>query len=173
MPNSNIKITDIERLNLINQFLILEKLYPEEADYYEKNRIALEQGYKAHYRTIFEHLWEEMPEEKTREVLDILEMHRAITWSLTDLSKDNKKKSNYVFRGFDGNEESEQLSYCHYFIVNLERYQELVENKEYPDFNSHCEMLPKYRRMLKVWKELKEEYDFRLTVDQIDRIWSA
>ncbi|QUM90202.1 YfbU family protein [Moritella sp. 36] len=173
MPNSNIEMTDIERLSLINQFLILEKLYPEEADYYEKNRIALEQGYKAHYKTIFEHLWEEMSEESTKEVLDILEMHRAITWSVSDLDKTNKLKSKYFFRGFDGNEESEQLSYCHYFIVNLERYQELVQNQEYPDFNSHCNMLQKYRRMLSVWKEEKEQYELRLTLDQIKMIWSA
>ncbi len=166
-------MTDIERLSLINQFLILEKLCPEEADYYEKNRIALEQGYKAHYKTIFEHLWDEMSEESTKEVLDILEMHRAITWSVADLDKNNELKSKYVFRGFDGNEESEQLSYCHYFIVNLERYQELVQNPEYPDFNSHCNMLSKYRRMLAVWKEEKEQYELRLTLEQIEKIWSA
>ena len=173
MPNSNVEMTDIERLSLINQFLILEKLYPEEADYYEKNRIALKQGYKAHYKTIFEHLWDEMSEESTKEVLDILEMHRAITWSVADLAKNNEIKSKYVFRGFDGNEESEQLSYCHYFIVNLERYQELVQNQEYPDFNSHCNMLPKYRRMLAVWKEEKEQYELELTLEQIEKIWSA
>jgi len=148
-------------------------LYPEEADYYEKNRIALEQGYKAHYKTIFEHLWNEMPEESTKEVLDILEMHRAITWSYADLNKNSEADSKYSFRGFDGNEESEQLSYCHYFIVNLERYQELVQNPEYPDFNSHCNMLPKYRRMLVVWKEEKEIFDLRLTLGQIEKIWGA
>lgn len=45
MSTKDIKMSEIERLTLVNQFLILEKLYPEEADYYEKNRIALQQGY--------------------------------------------------------------------------------------------------------------------------------
>jgi uncharacterized protein YfbU (UPF0304 family) len=173
VPNSSIEITDIERLSLINQFLILEKLNPEEAEYYEKNRIALEQGYKAHYKTIFEHLWDEMPEEKTKEVLDILEMYRSITWSYIDLNKGKKSDPKYAFKGFDGNEESEQLSYCHYFIVNLERYQELVQNPEYPDFNSHCRMLDRYRRMLAIWKQEKEKNDFKLTLEQINKIFAA
>lgn len=173
MQDSKIEMTDIERLSFINQFLILEKLYPEEADYYEKNRIALQQGYKFHYKTIFENLWDEMSEDETKEVLDILEMHRAITWSVADFSKNTDISSKYFFRGFDGNEESAQLSYCHYFIVNLDRYQELIQNKEYPDFNSHCTMLPKYRRMLAVWKAEKEPYDLKLSLAQIEKIWSA
>ena len=173
MLNSDIVLTNIERLSLINQFLILEKLYPEEADYYEKNRLALQQGYKAHYKTIFEHLWDEMPEEETRETLDILEMYRAITWSYSDITKSKNTEHKYKFPGFDGNEESAQLSYCHYFIVNLERYQELVDNPEYPDFNSHCPMLPRYRRMLVIWREEKEKYDLKLNLEQIDKILGA
>ncbi|MBU1391308.1 MAG: YfbU family protein [Gammaproteobacteria bacterium] len=173
MQDSKIEMTDIERLSFINQFLILEKLYPEEADYYENNRIALQQGYKLHYKTIFENLWDEMSEDETKEVLDILEMHRAIIWSYADLSENTDIGSKYFFRGFDGNEESAQLSYCHYFIVNLDRYQELIKNKEYPDFNSHCNMLPKYRRMLAVWKAEKKIYDLMLSLAQIEKIWSA
>lgn len=173
MPSKVIEITEIERLSLVNQFLILEKLNPEEAEYYEKNRLALEQGYKAHYRTIFEHVWDEIPEEKTREVLDILEMYLAITWATLDRNKDKEVDSKYLFPGFDGNEESEQLSYCHYFIINLERYQELRRNPEYPDFNSHCTMLPRYRRMLSVWNQEKEQHSLKLTRAQIDKILEA
>lgn len=173
VPNEIIEITKIDRLSLINQFLILEKLYPEEAEYYEKNRLALEHGYKAHYKTIFEHLWDEMSEDKTREVLDILEMYRAITWSNSDLNKSKEVDSKYLFPGFDGNEESDQLSYCHYFIINLERYQELIINPEYPDFNSHCLMLPRYRRMLSVWRQEREQHSLKLTPGQIDKILEA
>ncbi|MCS0030428.1 YfbU family protein [Vibrio diabolicus] len=173
MSKEDIKMSEIERLTLVNQFLILEKLYPEEADYYEKNRIALQQGYQAHYRTVFEHLWDEMPEDQTREVLDILEMYRAITWSHSEFKKNQPIDPKYRFPGFDGNEESDQLSYCHYFIVNLDRYQELVSNREYPDFNSHCPMLPKYRKMLSVWKNLREQYSLSLTPSQIERILEA
>ena len=173
MASKVIKMTEIERLSLVNQFLILEKLYPEEAEYYEKNRLALEQGYKAHYKTIFEHLRDEMSEEQTREILDILEMYRAITWAYSGCNKGKKVDSKYLFPGFDGNEEPDQLAYCHYFIINLERYQELIRNPEYPDFNSNEPMLSRYRRMLSVWNQEKVQYSLKLTQEQIDKILEA
>ncbi|WP_025821407.1 YfbU family protein [Shewanella marina] len=171
MSTKNIEISEVERLTLVNQFLILEKLYPEDAKYYEINRIALKQGYQAHYRMIFEDFSNEMPVEQTKEVLDILEMYNTITLSSLD---NNSIDTKYRFLGFDGNEESEQLSYCYYFIVKLDRYRELVSNRDYPDFNSHCPMLPKYRRMLSVWKRIREQHSSRvLTSSQIEQIFEA
>ncbi|MFA0674070.1 YfbU family protein, partial [Vibrio sp. 10N.222.51.A6] len=40
------KLDKKERLALVNQFLILEKLYPEEADYYAQHRQAISEGYE-------------------------------------------------------------------------------------------------------------------------------
>ena len=39
----------LKRFELINQLLILEKLYPDEADHYAQNRKALEYGFELHY----------------------------------------------------------------------------------------------------------------------------
>lgn len=142
-----------ERLLLVNQFLILEKLYPDEADYFEKHRIALQQGFQLHYKWIFENIWEDFPEDECKKVLDALDLYRGIVSSFDALQdKDGLTESEIRFPGFDGNNESHHLSYTRYFIVDLNRYEELIRGQEYPDFNSHCPMLEKYTRMSSIWQ---------------------
>ena len=166
------KLSKLERLNLINQFLILEKLYPEEASYYEKHRIALAEGYELHYSWILENVWDGLSEEECREVLDVLEMYRAITFSYQKLEDKTSVKSHWVeFRGFDGNNESPQLAYCKYFIIDLERYDELKGGKEYPDFNSHMPTLQKYSAMRAKWEEMRKS--FELSATQLNEILGA
>lgn len=167
-------LTKLERLNLINQFLILEKLYPEDSDYYAKNRKALQEGYKLHYKWIFEHLYDELSEEDCKEVLNILEMYRAIAWSyMQNTGKSEVDEPRYQFLGFDGNNESSQLSYTSYFIIELDRFQELLYGKEYNDFNSHMPMLDKYRSMLAVWERVAGQNKMRLSKTQIEQILEA
>lgn len=165
------ELSKLERLNIINQFLILEKLYPEEADYYEKHRIALQHGYTLHYSWIFENLWDDLSEADCRLVLDTLDVHRAMSFSYKKLeSKTNIRETQIEFSGFDGNNESHHLAYARYFIVDLDRYAELKKN-EYPDFNSHCEMIPKYKRMQSAWISLGKSYS--LSEEQIKNILEA
>lgn len=54
----------------------------EETDYYVINREALEEGYTLHYEWMFEGLFEEMSEDECREVIDILDMYRALHFSI-------------------------------------------------------------------------------------------
>lgn len=154
------ELNKFERLQLINQFKILEKLYPEEEKYYSEHRQALEEGYSLHYKWIFDGLWEELSEGQCKEVLDILEMYSAITISYGQLkNKEEFQEDPWLkFRGFDGNNESHLMSYCHYFIIDLKRYEELTYGAEFPDFNSHLPSLDKYRRMLEVWSNLQQKY---------------
>ncbi|MFQ2601218.1 YfbU family protein [Aeromonas caviae] len=153
------KLDKKERLALVNQFLILEKLYPEDADYYARHRQAISEGYELHYEWIYENIWDGLTKEECRRVLDILEMYRAIYFSSRDCSNMTVKEHPWLeFRGFDGNEESSYLSYCRYFIVDLERYDELRYGTEIPDFNSHMPTLNKYNAMLSVWRELDKPY---------------
>ena len=88
------QLTKIERLNLIHQYLILEKLYPELQQHYSELRQALEDGYSLHYSWCFEYLSKDMPEEECRKVLDILDMYRAITFS-SDKIKSIKVTEHY------------------------------------------------------------------------------
>lgn len=142
-----------ERLVLINQFLILEKLYPDEADEFERYRTALEQGYALHYDWIVESVWDDLPEEECKRVLNALDVYRAITFSYTSLQdKAGLADSDVRFVGFDGNNESHYMAYVRYFVVDLGRYEEIRKGQEYPDFNSHTPMLETYDRMHALWE---------------------
>ena len=164
------QLTKIERLNLIHQYLILEKLYPELQQHYSELRQALEDGYSLHYSWCFEYLSKDMPEEECRKVLDILDMYRAITFS-SDKIKSIKVTEHYyhIFRGFDGNEEGQYMQYTNFFIKKLGRFDELLYGNENKSFNSHSNMLNRYSRMLIIWfNEMDKSYD--LNEEQILKI---
>lgn len=55
-------LTIVERLIFSNQFMIFEKLYPEEQKYYSTQSKALKYGYKLHYVDFFENYFDEMSE---------------------------------------------------------------------------------------------------------------
>jgi uncharacterized protein len=98
------KLTKIERLLLVNQLLILEKLYPESAKAYKQERTALREGYELHYKDLF-HLIEDetLSEDQCREVLDVLEMYRAITFSARRLPPTSKQHSHRSALGLPTN----------------------------------------------------------------------
>ncbi|MCK5270228.1 MAG: YfbU family protein [Sedimentisphaerales bacterium] len=153
-----------ERLIIVNQLKILEKLYPEEAKEYSNHRKAIEQGYKLHYSWLTEWLYDEMSEDECKEVLSILEMYRAITSSYRSAEdKQGLEESEIKFPGFDGNEESNQFGYTLYFIVDLGRYDELRGDAEYPDFNSHRPKLKKYKKMLEIWNKYENKHSLTIT----------
>jgi len=161
-----------ERLALINQFLILEKLYPDEASYYEQHRIALQQGFQLHYKWILENVWDDLSEEECRKVLDALDLYRGIVSSFDALQdKDGLIESEVRFPGFDGNNESHHLAYARYFVVDLERYEELIRGQKYPDFNSHCPMLERYERMNALWQSWQRPHN--MSADQIRKLLEA
>lgn len=159
----------LKRFELINQLLILEKLYPDEAGYYAKNRKALEYGFELHYSWLTENLSDGLTEAECKEVLDIMDMYRSITFSWSRLNPDSKTPDNIKFKGFDGNNEPSLRSYVLYFIIELERFEELKYSQSFPSFNSHTRMLERYRSQLSVWKE----FDFDLTAEQIALILEA
>lgn len=166
------KLTKLERLSLCNQFLILEKLYPEYADGYEQHRKAVQNGYALNYDWIMEHMYDEMSEQECKEVLDILEMYRSITFSYERLSEKESINTGFLkFPGFDGNNESGQMGYAMYFIIDLGRYEELKYGKEFPDLNSHRPTLEKYRSMLEEWKNCSNQNE--LGYSDIKRILEA
>ncbi|EGQ7778932.1 TPA: YfbU family protein [Vibrio parahaemolyticus] len=166
------KLSKKERLSLVNQFLILEKLYPEEADYYAKHRQAIAEGFELHYDWIYENLYEGLSEEDCRMVLDILDMYRTIHFSSLKCS-DTRVHEHYwlKFPGFDGNNESSFMAYCRYFIVDLDRFNELRYGQEIPDFNSHAPTINKYSSMLYIWREMGKPH--KLSAEQILKILEA
>ncbi len=154
------KLDKKERLSLVNQFLILEKLYPDEAQYYAEQRQALSEGYELHYQWIFEDMWDDLPEDECRKVLDIMTMYSAIQMVVGRTENDELKNHFWAkFRGFDGNHETRYMSYTRYFILTLGRFDELRYGEEAPDFNNHMPSLPRYETMLERWKLYDNRYE--------------
>lgn len=159
-----------ERLILCNQCLILEKLYPEEAEGYAQTRKALEKGWALHYRAIAENIYEdELSEQECQEVLDILNMYSFLTFAYKKL-KDTEgiDEHRIKFDGFDGNSETSRMGYVRYFIKDLGRFQELDSGG---DLNSHIQSLHRYQKMLREWQMSPDK--FKLTKDDIIRITSG
>ena len=163
------EISKLDRLKLSNQYLILEKLYPAEADYFSKQRKIVQEGYIGLYKNLFSNIDSEVSTEVTQEVLDILNMYRAITYSYQKIvGNKDIPESKYIFRGFDGNEEVEHLAFAEFFIFDMNRFPELRYGNEHADINSHCSSLNRYRRMLKRWNGKNN-----LTMKQIDELFEA
>ena len=166
----NLSIT--ERIILYNQYKILESLYPEEADIYSINREIIENGYILHYSELAENITSEMSQESSKEVLDILDMYRALYFSVEEEKKEKKSKfagKKIWFPGFDGNNETEQLVYTKFFLHKMQRYEELHHPGEYPDYNSHSYTLDQYRKMIEIWKKFGQNV-YKLSRNQIDQL---
>lgn len=155
MNENHFSLSKKERLQYIYLLKILEKLYPKECPEYANYRKALEQGFTLDYEEMMKEVSEEeLSVEDCKEVRAILEMYRGIIYSYRALKEDigsiSLKDEDVKFPGFDGNNETKQMLYVEYFIKDLGRYSEIQDlSNNY--YNSHREMLGKYRSMLKTW----------------------
>lgn len=160
-----------ERVLLINQYKILEGLYPEEAEEYANLREILEGGYSRHYTQCFSVLDAELTEQECEEVIQILEMHRRLIWSHEKLGNpDSIDREELKFAGFDYNDSTEYkyARYAEFYMHEIGRYEELHKENEYDDYNSHHSMINTYRRMVEVWESAEDKFD--LSIEEIQRI---
>jgi len=176
------KLDRKDRFIISNQLKILEALYPEEASSYAIQRTAFEEGYESHYDWALEHISEKtLTEDETGEVVDTLDMYSAIRRSVSQLS-DKTGLNDFMirFRGYDGNDpkEVQMLGYARYFVVELERFQDILDGQEkHFDFNSHMQIRDVYKRMLKEWQAIPSGIQtgqrHNLTKEQIIKILDA
>lgn len=147
------KLTDQERIILINQNKILALLDEGNADGYRKVITVLERGLVTEYEEVL-YLEPPMSETDCREVLDILAMFNALHYSYDRLEdKGGIDALKIRFVGFDGNNEGRQLGYARYLIEQDDRYTHLVEGR---DLDSHGPFMDEYRDMLERYKALGE-----------------
>ena len=150
------KLSLAERAILANQYHILAKLLPDEADYHEVKAEILTRGYEGQYYEVLQSFDDPIPEEITTEVHDILTMYRLVTPSIDLLTKEEREEldtKSIKFEGFDANNDV-HYSIASFFINKKNIYAELKDMY----LNSHTSFsLDKYRRMLTVFKKFKEE----------------
>lgn len=155
------QFTKKERLNLINQYKILSKLYPEDLEHYDELREILEDGYEIFYSQISEWVSQDMPEKEGKFVLDVLDLYRAIE-DYKRISKDQKVIDNHYsyFRGFDGNNEGKYMQFARFLIHKQNKFS---EQKDYlrknDNLNSHMPMISTYEKMLSKWRDIGKPWN--------------
>lgn len=155
-------------------------------DLYEKNEVEGEIDHSFVRDTIFENqtwalTWKfsGIPFENTevpplvKKVLDILDMWRFIEFSYSELTEEEKGSietnaapfgKNPLFKGFDGNNETEYLSAADFIINKLDRFEEF----KFRDLNSHIPSLNTYERMASVFNPIfRENYGKPLSLEQL------
>ncbi len=161
MTKGRTKLTHNDRIILVNQYLILEALYPEDAKSFKENRLIVENGYELHYDDLNPLIIESnLTADECREVLDILDMYWALRDSFSRLSdKSDIPERDVQFRGFDGNSGSGRLEYARFLVIEQNRWNEVLDGRPEFDFNSHSTVIDMYRRMLNKWISMGKKHD--------------
>lgn len=163
------KLSPTERLILINQYTILERVDPDSAISHRNARHVLERNYEMH----IEHLGEWISEEpftakQSKWVFDVLDMHLAMQDAQGHFpSNSGVSPDDVTFLGFDGNYETQYLGYTRYIVNDEGRWPSLKGG----DFNSHVPMIETYKRRLGEWNKSADR--LHLSKDDIVRILAA
>lgn len=145
----SIDLNDKERFTLAMQFEILDVLKPNNG--YGDYAQSLQNGHKWLYDDIFTVMCENLPDEKARYVLDVLSLYSDMKYSFEHM--DNKagiEECEVRFPGFDGNNETDLLSFAE-DLLKYHHYESVLQDR---DLNSHSQTTEIYQRMLTKWREL-------------------
>lgn len=161
-----------DRLNLYNQYTILQKLSEmqgdeHEAAFYELRAKIISEGYIYDYYLLTECLSDDFSLEEAKLVWDTLDMYSAIYFSYEKLENPKLTREQINFDGFDGNHEIRSMIYCRFIINDLGRFSELSGNG-HEDYNSHSLCCNKYKNMIQKWKDMGKPYE--LSEDQIAKL---
>lgn len=158
-------LTWAERLILWNQYEMQKVLAPEREDECNEAQEILASGYEQFYWMLNQSISDKpVPIEETQEVMDILDMYRAINFS--------SKKAGYSsrnpwaeFGGFDGNAASNHFGIATFLRRTQGKWAEL---EDLPDNSHNAASLDRYRSMLDVWKQMGKKSD--LSTDELESI---
>lgn len=136
-----------------------------EAEYHSKMVEVLEHGFAAEYSAEFTPIYDELPLEECRLVMDILEMFRVLGASVEAVGSDAVRQidehaaSALQFAGFDFNDsrEGRMADYAGY-LIRQGRWGELAVlfDDDHERGNSHMPRLDAYVRMLAVYRPIRE-----------------
>jgi uncharacterized protein YfbU (UPF0304 family) len=158
-----------ERLSFIYQLRILEALYPDAAKDYGQTRVALEKGFASEYCGALFSLPDEMSIEACEEVVDILDMYRAIALAVARLPDGAAAARHRLarFSGFDAVFERQHNAYMRH-IMGQGRFAEMADAAHR---TARRPMLPLYRALLARWNTLVHR--FQLEPEQLEFLLEA
>ncbi|WP_262034252.1 YfbU family protein [Serratia liquefaciens] len=155
------KLTKKDRLLLINQYKILERISPEDSEHYSELISILENGYSIFYSMVDDWISEDMTESECNLVLQILSIYRMIE-DRKRVDKDEAllNHTHSYFRGFDGNNETSLMSFARFLIFDQNKFSEQLDYLSKNDrLNSHTPMKNKYQRMIDKWNGMSDKWD--------------
>ena len=163
------KLTQVERAMLANQYRILMKLGSDNSESLSVMIDALESGYEQEFE---ECLWgisrEPVPEAICKEVNDILQMLRVTRRAATERHLGAAIIERLTFEGFDANEAEGHYYYAEFLVTKKGVWSELLGLP----LNSHSgATLPMYRRMREVWQQTAQSLD--MPTEDVERIANA
>ncbi|HBP1342131.1 YfbU family protein [Pseudomonas aeruginosa] len=142
----------LQLLILKNQYEILCRLKEGDREYQAAWK-AIDQGYEYEIEALIdEAVRDPVSMGDCKEVREILDMYRKLQTSLQKADVAAELSEKVSFPGFDGNEETLHYSYACYLLQDKGLWFGL-KGWEEGTWNSHCPMLPRYRSMLKVFRE--------------------
>jgi uncharacterized protein len=154
------ELTQVEKLILSNQYEILKGIYPNRAEEFDTILESLQSGYDGDFKELACQGFEKSLSTTTyQEVREILQMFRALKPAYGVPAAAN-------FVGFDGNEEADYHSYAIFLLERRGLWKELHRD----DYNTHCPVLPDYRKMLEEWRITGRSH--HLSPEQMERIAS-
>ena len=163
-----------DRVILIHQHQILQKLVPEEAAEHEKAIEILRYGYELLYDEIYQNVFEEeiLSKDDCLEVWETLSMFDSIDRTIQHLGLDHAPDRTTMFFGYDGNNEGGFLGFAEFTVTKDNRFTYLpMERENY--FNSHMPARSVYQRMLETWKQVPSGARFPMTAKQLESVLNA
>ncbi|MDE1332813.1 YfbU family protein [Vibrio aestuarianus] len=165
------EMTNAQRLILSNQYFLMSKMDPNNANKYKRLQTIVERGYELQMRELNKEFGC-LTEAECREVIDILEMYHAMQEShkmLADCDGKEVDQRRLQFLGFDIAREAQLVHYVRFLVDSEGLYTQF--DKADHHFNSQMPMLDKYRRMLTTWRNCPRQY--HLSAAEFKQIFNA
>ena len=169
------KLTKQERIGLIHQHRIIQRLYPDEVTDNENAIEILINGYEYLYDELYGCVYDgedTMSEEECKEVWDTLSMFESIDRTIKDMGAKHYDGMGTKFFGYDGNNEGKFLGFAEFTVTKWRRFSHLpLEKDNY--FNSHTPARNTYGNMLSVWKKIDVAERYPMSQENLDKVLDA
>lgn len=164
------RLNDYERLTLINQFRILEALYPDDADGYAKSREILENEYEANYEMhVFSLASNPISEREGKEVKDTLQMFKYIEEAMPE----DFPAEMYPYPRFQGYSPEDGREFIKFARFAVER---MGIPNNFPKIESWESPVPTreaYRIMHREWDKLSSREMFNMSLPQLKNVLNS
>lgn len=167
------KLSLVERMLMVQNFEILARLNPEEAEQYERKIEVLRYGFELLYDDLAEEFVKGdtvVTEEEGMYVLSVLSMYDGLTHIVQDQQITVPEDVWFPFPGFYGNEEMKEFVFAMHLNKDG-RWDALTRDGEIPD--SHMPTKDTYSRMLSVLNGMKPRGPGPLTEEQVLQVLRA